>query len=167
MLAVALVVPVAVLLFLRTFGRNEFEVKPLFNDSLPVRPSYCPDVQLPYTLPDLVRKRLNFTGKIPLVLYLTEGPDPIFLQRIRSSFNEQELGLVVISDSTLHNSPSGNSISVAADSILLYSRCYLFLPEQKSMTLVDNQGRIRGHYGSSREETDRLLTEAAIILKKY
>jgi hypothetical protein len=49
----------------------------------------------------------------------------------------------------------------------VWSRCYLFNTEQKPLLLVDQQGKIRGHYFNTREDVDRLLTEATIILKKY
>ncbi|GIV36137.1 MAG: hypothetical protein KatS3mg032_0516 [Cyclobacteriaceae bacterium] len=54
-----------------------------------------------------------------------------------------------------------------ADSISYYVECYLFVPEQKDKILVDKAGRIRGYYGTSREEIDKLIMEASIMLKKY
>lgn len=165
----ALVVPVAVFLFLKTFGRNEFEVQPLFIDVVPERPSFCPlmDIQVPYHLPPAVQARFHLSGKNQLILYYIGQPDNLLIQRLRNSFSKEELNWFIITPDTLKRIPAENCILMPDDSISFYRLCYLFLPEQKNIVLVDSLARIRGYYGSSREEVDKLLMEASIILKKY
>ena len=47
-------------------------------------------------------------------------------------------------------------------------QCIFFLKEPFNLVLVDRRGTIRGEYVTNdREDVDRLLTEIAIILKKY
>jgi hypothetical protein len=167
-LTAALVIPVVVLLFLKIFGKNEFEVKPLFEDSIPARPAYCPaEVQIPYKLPSAVLTRFGLVGEAPLVLYYIGKPGRNFLQRLSGAFSEKEVKLVVIADDNTESVPASSRIVMPKDSILFYNTCYFFLPEQKYAVLVDSTARIRGYYGSTREETDKLLMEVSIILKKY
>lgn len=168
-LVVALVAPVAVILFLHIFGRNEFEVTPLFTDSLPHRPSWCPqDAQVPYVIPRELRPRISLTGNTHLILYCVEEPEALVLQRIEHAFNADELRVAVLSaDSIKGTRPNIIYIYMPPDSMSLYYSCYFFLPEQNKMVLVDDSGRIRGYYGSVREDLDKLLMEVTIILKKY
>ena len=47
-------------------------------------------------------------------------------------------------------------------------KCIFILEEPFDVALVDNKGRIRGQYNSAdREEVDRLITELAILIRKY
>jgi hypothetical protein len=47
-------------------------------------------------------------------------------------------------------------------------RCVFFLSDVQDLVLVDATGVIRGQYLSTdRDEMDRLITEIAIILKRY
>ena len=47
-------------------------------------------------------------------------------------------------------------------------RCIFATSEPFDVILIDRKGGIRGQYNSSdRDEVDRLLTEIAILLKKY
>src|SRR5690606_26275936 len=49
-----------------------------------------------------------------------------------------------------------------------WRKCVFFLQEPFDVVLVDRRGAIRGQYDSKdRDEIDRLITEATIILKKY
>lgn len=168
MLTAGLFVPVAVMLFLKIFGKNEFEVKPFYQDTLPVRPSYCPDnAKVPYTLPASMLARLNSTGSSSLVLCWFSKPDIVVLQRIRNLFSEEELAMVAAVADLQNDDLLKTSLHIPSDSISFYNSCYLFLPEQKSAVLVDKTGRIRGYYHTTRDEIDRLLMEVSIILKKY
>lgn len=168
MLTAGLFVPVAVMLFLKIFGKNEFEVKPFYQDALPERPSYCPDnVKVPYTVPASILTRLNSTGSSSLVLCWFSKPDNTVLQRIRNSFSEKELAVVAATADLQNGDLLKTSLNIPSDSISFYNSCYIFLPEQKHAVLVDKLGRIRGYYNTTRDEIDRLLVEVSIILKKY
>ena len=66
-LFLALILPICIFLFLKFFGRNEFDVKPLFLDSPPAADSNCPAVTVPYIVHDSIRSQLPF-GNDSLVM---------------------------------------------------------------------------------------------------
>jgi hypothetical protein len=157
-LVVALAAPVAVAVFLKLFGRNQYDVPPLFTDSLPPIPAHClNNPTVPYSIPEKIRIRLGLQGNAPLFLLYTGPADSVELQRLQHTFTEEEVRVVILSASK----------ALPADSLEFYKACYLFVKEQNVKILVDSIGQIRGYYGSLREETDKLLMEASIILRKY
>ncbi len=163
-LTAALVIPVTVFIFLKLFGRNEFEVPPLFTIELPRMPADCANpVTVPYKIPDNVRARLGITHLAPLYLITDFPPDEVLTQRLEHAFTRQELKVIA----PILASNSHDFYSIQPDSLAFIKNCFLFVPEQKDKVLVDSAGQIRGYYGSSREETDKLILEASIILRKY
>ncbi|MCK6617732.1 MAG: hypothetical protein L6Q51_08810 [Cyclobacteriaceae bacterium] len=149
-LALAFVIPGFVFFFLKKFGKNEFEVPPLYQDGPPMQVTGCPPLKAEaYSISETILDSLNGFGSSLLVLYAFMQDDQQ-LKRVKESFNAHEVALVNIM--TNHKN---------------LARCYLFVTEQKPLVLVDQDRRIRGHYFNTREDVDRLLTEAAIILKKY
>ncbi|QOI98656.1 MAG: hypothetical protein HRU69_14715 [Flammeovirgaceae bacterium] len=149
-LVLAFVIPGFVFFFLKKFGKNEFEVAPLYQDGPPVQAPGCPPFgPEPYRVPDAILDSLGGFGSTPLILYAFIREDQQ-LMRVKESFAANEITLV--------------KVMTVRDSL---ARCYLFIAEQKPLVLVDQDRRIRGHYFNTREDVDRLLTEAAIILKKY
>jgi hypothetical protein len=152
-LILAFILPGFVFFFLKKFGKNEFDVAPLYRDALPARTSDCPPVGPgPYRIPETILKSLGWSEPARLTLYAFTA-DEQQLGRIADAFEGDEVYLV--------------KVTYGHDSLAVWSRCYLFNTEQKPLLLVDQQRQIRGHYFNTREEVDRLLTEAAIILKKY
>ncbi|GIV36136.1 MAG: hypothetical protein KatS3mg032_0515 [Cyclobacteriaceae bacterium] len=93
-LVVALVVPVAVFIFLKIFGRNEFEVPPLYTESLPQRPPFCKAVPVPYALPENIRTRMCLNSRASLNLLWLDKPDEVALQRLQNAFENHELNNV-------------------------------------------------------------------------
>lgn len=152
-LVLAFVIPGFVFFFLKKFGKNEFEVTPLYQDRPPVQVADCPPLDnVPYRIPETIINALGGFGSSRLVLYCFTN-DEQQLNRVNETFNSDEIRWVKV-------------VSLQ-DSLALWSRCYLFVSEQKPLLLVDKHRRIRGHYFNTREDVDRLLMEAAIILKKY
>lgn len=46
--------------------------------------------------------------------------------------------------------------------------CFFFLHKPWTAVLIDSENRIRGYYSpNTREETDRMIVEMKILLKKY
>jgi len=152
-LVVAFILPGLIFLFLKKFGKNEFDVAPLYHDVLPARAADCPPVeQGPYRIPLTVLQSLGWSESAHLTLF-SFGADDRQLDRVTSAFGREEINLV--------------KVTIGLDSLAVWSRCYLFNTEQKPLLLVDQKRQIRGHYFDTREDVDRLLTEATIILKKY
>jgi hypothetical protein len=154
-LFLALILPVCIFLFLKFFGRNEFEVRPLFLDSAPEASSGCPQVAIPYVVDDSIRTQLPF-GKDSLLIVII-GKDTTAsanqIRRVQDEVQNLPVGLLTLSESKRH---------------LFWKACVFFLKDPLDLVLVDTKGQIRGQYTSAdRDEIDRLLTEITIILKRY
>ena len=155
-LFLALILPICIFLFLKFFGRNEFDVKPLFWDSPPTADSSCPEVAVPYVVHDSIRSQL-LSGNDSLVVIAFNDETDIDaanqIKRIKDETANLPIGLLTLSGSERH---------------LFWKNCVLFLKGPADMAVVDRRGRLRGQYIlADREDVDRLLTEVSIILKKY
>lgn len=154
-LFLALILPVCIFVFLRIFGKNEFNVEPLFKDSIPPTSSDCPAVSAPYVLNDSITSQFQFGKDSVLVIAFDEGD-----QDSRNQLNriKEEIG----------NLPAGFLTLPGSERHLFWKRCIFFLTNPQDVVMVDAKGRIRGQYTSAdREDIDRLLTELTIILKRY
>lgn len=155
-LFLALILPVCIFLFLKFFGRNEFEVQPLFVDTPPSSGSNCLPVAAPYVVHDSVMSQLQVENDSVVVIVFTDEANTIasnHVKRIREEVSGLPLNLLTFSPSERH---------------LSWKNCVFFLDDSKDIVVVDRRGRIRGQYISTdREDVDRLLTELTIILKRY
>jgi hypothetical protein len=154
-LFLALALPVLIFLFLKMFGKNEFEVPLLHEQGVNGRIEGCDfDYSKPYRLPDSVFNKIDPANNAPLIIVNFSENVSSRLQRIADDFKADS---VVIKDGTqgsLH--------------IPLVKRCAFVLQDPSTIVLVDDQKRIRGYYdGTDRDELDRLDDEISIILKKY
>lgn len=155
-LFVALLLPTGIFLFLKIFGKNEFEVKPLYQDAAGPVQAGCYPVQVPYHLPDSIFSQVwNAKDSLVLVTFSElKGESLTQLERVRKDFQQDALA-------ELPASRIGKDLG-------FLKKCIFLTPEPFDLVLVDKHGRLRGQYLSSdREEVDRLITEIAIILKKY
>lgn len=156
-LFLALLLPVCIFLFLKIFGKNEFDVAPLHEQGVPDAPAYCNlTYPSPYVLPDSVMKLISKDSHAPLVILNFSGEEAV-LQRVYDEVSESEV-----------RSVQPRALALREEQLSFLKNCVLLLKDPYDIVLVDNQKRIRGYYqGSSREEIDRLLIEVSIILKKY
>jgi hypothetical protein len=157
-LFLALLLPICIFLFLKIFGKNEFDVPPLHQQGAAPSPQHCRvSYTVPYTLPDSVMTLISTpAAKATLFIVNFSGSESV-LDRVREENGEGEVQII---------SPQ----ALATDPVTLryLKNCILLLPEPHDLVLVDSQKRIRGYYTSAdREEIDRLLVEVNIILKKY
>jgi hypothetical protein len=155
-LFLALLLPVCVFLFLRSFGKNEFAVKPLYVDELPPTLEGCnPNNKKPYVLPDsIVTKYSNAKDSLTVIFFGTlKGEAANQFRRVQEELAGQGVSTIAVPDTT------NNSKTM---------RCTFFLQEPIDVVMFDRYGTIRGNYaGSDRDEIDRLLTEITIIQKRY
>jgi hypothetical protein len=155
-LFLAFLLPVLIFLFLKFFGKNEFAVEPLFSTEAPEIPSGCTPVSIPYHVPDSVTKTLTLEND-SLTLLVFGKPDKEALTQLARV--DEEFG-----DDAIHQ----KIIEQTHPEYTSLKQCIFFLKEPFDLVLVDRRGTIRGQYVvNDREEVDRLLTEIAIILKKY
>ena len=155
-LFLALLLPVSIFIFLKIFGKNEFNVEPLFANSPPPTSNECQTISLPYYLDDSIKSLLPF-GNDSLVVIVFDGKGDSDsmnqLTRLEGEITKLPVGFLTLPGSDRH---------------LFWKRCLFFLHEPQDVVTVDAKGRIRGQYTSSdREDIDRLLTELTIILKRY
>lgn len=153
----ALILPVAIFLFLKIFGRNEFQVAPLHQQGSMEAPANCPyQYETPYRVADSLIAKLRLGNSDSLfVLYF----DPALatpLKRVSVEYGDAPVKVVP---------PS--SLPTDVDRQWLQD-CILLLHPPASVALLDHLHRIRGYYdGRDRDEIDRLLVEIDIILKHY
>jgi hypothetical protein len=152
-LGLALLLPIAIFIFLKTFGRNEFKVPPLFTDSVPPIGEGCGlEVSAPYRiLPgelDLLKISID---SLACVAFMKEGSrDP--LARVREEYETAPIQFFPLDENAYRQK----------------KECIFLLTEPFDVALVDSNGRIRGQYNSlERDDIDRLITEIAIIFRKY
>lgn len=152
-LFVALLLPVAIFIFLKVFGKNEFNVAPMFTTEAPSLPGDCQrEAAVPYTVDLLAMKKASIEVDSLSCVWFSASGDSERLQRVREEFGSTPLRIYRLES-------AGNE---------RLKECFFALKEPFDVVLVDKRGRIRGQYNSaSRDEIDRLITEVAIILKLY
>jgi hypothetical protein len=151
-LFLALLLPVGIFIFLRTFGKNEFEVPAFYQDVAPTHSADCAGTyEAPYSVPDSVMKKLSAGKESELyVIYYVEE----IQSRIKQEVKYDEVAFV-------------DSKNLGGSNIKL-KNCVLLVPGAEDMIVVDKDGKIRGYYVSTdREDVDRFLLELEILLKKY
>ncbi len=150
-LSAALALPVAVFLFLKFFGRNEFAVEPLYQESIPAAPCRY-EYAVPYVVPDSVRGVIAPGDALALIILQTgdgEEADKL-INRLSSLFSQDPVSFHTM------------------DENITLRTCVFFLDDYNSIVLLDGEGRIRGQYqAASMEEVDRLIVEMKIILRKF
>lgn len=155
LLSLALLLPVGIFLFLKFFGKNQFDVPPLYQDTVTVSNQCNFKYEAPYLLPDSIVKSVKGNSNAILTI-VNFSADKSVLQRISDEFEENNVHIVEAADTS---SPL-NTFYIKV--------CVLLLKSPFDIVLIDSEKRIRGYYaGNDREEIDRLLVELSIILKKY
>lgn len=153
----ALVLPVAVFLFLKMFGRNEFRVPPLHQEGQITAPAECHySYATPYTVPDSIADQLKIDNRDSLYVIGFDRKVDTALKRVSTEFAHAPVRL--LPPVTFHDRSDLNVLQ----------RCVLLMKPPASIVMVDHNRRIRGYYDASdRDEVDRLLVEIDIILKNY
>ncbi len=173
-LVVAFVMPIGIFIFLKTLGKNEFEVQPLHQEGVMQVPTECGVAYTtPYTVPMNVLADVHWSDQDSLTLYIFEGlsfDERVVTEKLAKSNTRSELHLLKITSDSLQTMTSQDLDILNKDvvSIEQLQECFFVLEKGKNAVLLDKQQRIRGYYDlSSREEMDRLAVEVKIILKKY
>jgi hypothetical protein len=144
-LFVALPLPVVVFLFLKIFGKNEFDVPVYWSEGVNV--SGCPQRPGPYTLPDSALNAWGWRGAKATLIVVDEDGIKENLARVADLFNEGDYTTLKVS-----NVPN----------------CLLLAGDSSKVVMIDDQKRIRGYYTpTDRKQTDRLSVELRILLKQY
>ena len=147
-LSLALLLPAIIFVFLKYFGKNEFDI-PVYSKHGVFEISNSKE-SLQYFVPDSVLMKWKWSGSPALISSATENEAEVLKQLIADT---KLIGIQLI---TL-----GKDDEIAKKDIL-------FVKEPWNAVLVDGQKRIRGYYKlSNRDEMDRLEVELKILLKDY
>ena len=156
-LTLALLLPVAVFIFLKIFGRNEFQVPILHQEGDVVAPGNCNfQYKTPYRVADSVIVGLQGNGRDSLYVFYFDPGLNTAMKRISVEFAAGSVRVV------------GPGDLAAKTDHRIFRECVLLMDASASVALVDHKRRIRGYYdGADRDEVDRLIVEMKIILKQY
>lgn len=156
-LFLAFVLPIGIFVFLKIFGRNEFDVPPLYVTEAPPQTAGCPGAgAAPYHVADsLLRHYRDVSDSLTVIFFQPLSGEALNqLERVREQTSADPVHLV---EGEL---PGQNSDVIR--------RCVFFLDGAVNAVMIDAGGTIRGQYQiDDRDDTDRLLTEITILLKKY
>ena len=156
LLIIALLLPAAVFVFLKYFGKNQFDVNPLYQESLGDLAEQCPgQYSVPYVVSDTVMAQFNLSTQPSLTIVAFVQNDSLDMKKQLSRVDEQFADTAV-------------ALKWVESDTMKLKDCIFFLRGDSSMVMVDNMRRIRGHYiGSSLKDIDRLIVETKIILGQY
>lgn len=161
-LFLALLLPALIFVFLKYFGKNEFNIPVYYENGIDSVSVNCGgDYSKPYVLPDSVLLAIEATSKPALVIvFEPTQATQIELNRLTDIFNQREF--------TKTEVKVQEDTGVSAARYRRWTSCIFFIKEPYNAMLVDDQNRIRGYYAvDSREEMDRLILEMQILLKRY
>lgn len=145
--------PLTLVFLFQFFSEGVYEVAPLYEEGVGNVPMDCPYdySNKPYLLPDsIVGEGMGEKPLLTLFYFGSEHKtDRLNLARIR-----EQLDVHPVTIKEMPPSPD----------LYFLKRCVFLAGEDSSAVLADATGRIRGYYGNSLEETDRLIVEMKIIL---
>ncbi len=151
-LFLALLLPGLIFVFLRKFGKNEFNIPVYYETGVTDAPAACGNHPIPYRVADSVLGVIRTTNKPMLVVADSSTDVKRNLARLKSELNDSFSVVFPESDSRWES----------------WLDCAFLLQKPWTTVLIDEQGQIRGYYTpATREETDRLSAELRILLKQY
>ncbi|MFZ6002220.1 MAG: hypothetical protein ACOYW3_17035 [Bacteroidota bacterium] len=147
-LFLALLLPGLIFVFLKKFGKNEFNLPVYYTDG--VTENKCGWVySTPYVLPDSLWAYEKKKATLFVVSEDVEGRKN--LKKLIRDFDQNEY-----------------TVAVVPSHLTQLRECVLLASEVWGVVLVDDKKQIRGYYDpTTREEIDRLRMEMSILLKKY
>lgn len=152
----ALLLPALIFLFLRQFGQNEFAVAPLYATEQPPVVEGCPRVvDVPYRIREDLQQKYRIKADSLTVIFF-------------GALNGEAANQYARVSDEIANEPVQVMTGIADSTELFSRRCEFFLTDPADVVMIDHKGAIRGHYtAGDLGEMDRLLTEVAIILRKF
>ena len=162
-LVLALLMPVVIYLFLQSFGDNQYMLPIMHSEAVPSFEN-CETASAPYKLPAMFYEGVQH--KAIIVDVRLGDLDRRFinneLARVRQYFGESVFTYKLFGQDIEAGVPDQYSTKTDLQRL---AKCTLLSESNNSfITLVDNQGRIRGYYDSSKkQEFDRMITEIEIL----
>lgn len=181
-LFLAFLLPTAIFIFLKSFGKNEFEVPALFNDSGP-RPADCNSFRytFPYSVQDSVLSELKWDNQDSITLVIFDDSIPenrhqksVQVKRILSEFQSENFHIIRVAELSDQGpikslNDKVMNLELRHESFLIFKNCIFLLQGIDNAVLVDSKRRIRGQYNlNDLEDADRLIMqEMNILFKRY
>jgi hypothetical protein len=149
-LAIAFILPIVIFVFLKMFGKNEFEI-PIFHKDKIEAVAGCDNKYVaPYILPDTIITSVGGNGS-EAILILFSGIEKEGKMRLNEKYKPNQLQVVSLSEENAKG-----------------MKCAFLLADKFNSVLVDNKRQIRGYYQiTTRDEVDRLMVELSILFKEY
>lgn len=171
LLFLALLLPILVFLFLKFFGKNEFNVPVYYDTGAMDYPTPC---GAPPATPYVVTSSAIEFKVLTVVAFpgqLSEEKRRDFdfeLKRIANDFRGKEVNVVQVLEAPAEGlNLTGEVMPLDSGTYHRLKSCELLVKDPNVVVLVDDARRIRGYYEPSRKEMERLTVELKIILKDY
>jgi hypothetical protein len=149
-LAIAFILPVLIFVFLKMFGKNEFEIPIFHKDKIEAISGCGYNYTAPYILSDTILASMG-GRKSDATLVLFSQMQEEGRMRLAEKYKPNQLQIVSFGE-------EGNE----------KMKCAFLLTEKFNSALIDGNGQIRGYYQTTnREEVDRLMIELSILFKEY
>lgn len=179
-LFLALLLPVLIFLFLKTFGKNEFNVPVLFADSVTV-PVACNEYsyRTPYVVADSVLQKIAWNGNDSLTIIVFDDGNntnrnerKIHRTRIFTEFKTEPLHVVhIYNNATVTDAKAARltTLSLAEEDFFRIRNCTFLLSPPNDAVIIDRKKQIRGQYNlTNRDDADRMIMqEMNILFKRY
>lgn len=160
-----LAIPLGIFIFLRMFGENRFDIPVYHQQGVETPFGDCLYPSGQFTVPDtLISSRpglhvfYSSTGK------LTVNELNNQLLRLSSLFEGAMPKVSIFAMDTLKVS-HGEVVILEPKPINILMNCGFATDIFNQYILVDEQGRIRGYFGSTLDEMDRLVVETKILIE--
>lgn len=176
LLFLALLLPVLIFVFLKSFGKNEFEVPVLFTDSVSIPPACTAyTYATPYRIADSVLQKIEWKETDSLTLVVLddtiaahEHERAIHLNRVKTAFKTESYRICYVSHAP--REINNDQVYVFSETELLTLRkCVLLMNSIDDVVIIDSKKQIRGQYNlQKREDADRMIMqEMNILFKRY
>jgi hypothetical protein len=176
----ALLLPILIFLFLKSFGKNEFEVPVLFADSVSA-PVACSAYvyKTPYVIEDSVLQKISWDKNDSLTIIVFENGGKvnqherrIQIDRVFTEFKNASLQVICIYNNQLivtTKDKALKNLSFTEPEFQTIRNCIFLLSPVNDAVIIDQHKRIRGQYNLlKREDADRMIMqEMNILFKRY
>lgn len=171
----ALLLPVLIFIFLRSFGKNEFDVPVLFADSVNI-PAGCDAYTYtkPYRVADSALRAIKWsaTDSLTIIVFTDtiakrKQEQQIHLSRVETEFKNLSYRVCYITSAT--DERDDDVFWFSEDELSGIKSCVFLMSGTDDAVIVDSKRQIRGQYNlQKREDADRMIMqEMNILFKRY
>ena len=174
-LILILLTPGIILVFLNTFGENEFDI-PIYYQAEVVNPfSECGPVNQSQFYANDIVDRFDEMDKTHLIIFFEEDSNFSLTQlanvwsRLEALYGNENINMstFILNDSSqLDGRSYRNPEMLEREEFVKMMHCGALTDTVNQFILIDNKARIRGYYGYDLDEVDKLVAETKILLEQ-